>query len=138
MELEPEGKRISLPFCEGRSLMPSLECSTSAIGGLAVVTAVGDVDFASAEKLWESLVSQLTLSSAVVLDCTGISFMDSSGLRSLVRARQHAIEQQAAFGLVGLNVLVERVFDLTGLNDLLPRFGDIDAARAALTVQSVS
>lgn len=112
--------------------MPSLRCSTTTSDGLVVVAVAGDVDFATADVLWEELSAQLTPSSTVAMDCAEITFLDSMGLRSLVRAQQHAAEQQATFVLVGSNTNVDRVLELTGMTDLIPRFDDIDAAREGL------
>jgi stage II sporulation protein AA (anti-sigma F factor antagonist) len=98
---------------------------------IAVVT-TGDVDYASSEALWNELHAQLVPASALGLECTGITFMDSMGLQVLIRARHHAIEQQVSFALIGANEYVDRVLELTGLTDLLPRFADVETARAAL------
>ena len=112
--------------------MPDLQCATSKHGDLIVVTATGDVDLASAGTLWDELSAQLAPTSAVALECTGITFIDSMGLQALARAHQQAAEQQASFALIGANEYVDQVLALTGLTDFFPRFADIEAARAGL------
>lgn len=112
--------------------MPGLQCTTSKHGDLIVVTATGDVDLATAESLWNELCAQLVPASAVSLECTEIAFIDSIGLRALMRAHRHAADQQASFALIGANAYVDQLLALTGLTGLIPRFPDIDTAQAEL------
>src|SRR4051812_41356073 len=109
--------------------MPNLQCSTSVDDGLVVVTVAGDVDFATCDALWEAISARLAPSSVVALDCAGITFIDSMGLKSLMRAREHAAGQRATFVLVGSNAYVDRVLELTGTTGLIRCFGDVEAAR---------
>jgi stage II sporulation protein AA (anti-sigma F factor antagonist) len=113
--------------------MPGFQCSTSGTDGLIVVTVAGDVDFAVAEVLWEELGGHLIPSAIVLMECSGISFMDSMGLRTLIRAHDRAAEQKAGFALVGVGRPVCRVLELTGLSGLIPQFTDLEAARAGRT-----
>jgi stage II sporulation protein AA (anti-sigma F factor antagonist) len=112
--------------------MTSLHCSTSKHGALTVVAATGEIDLATAETLWDELRPRLTPASALALDCTGITFIDSMGLQVLMRAHRYAAEQQASFALVGANVYVNRVLELAGLIGFLPYFTDGETARASL------
>jgi anti-anti-sigma factor len=112
--------------------MPSLQCSTSKCGNLIVVAAAGDVDLATAETLEDELCGQLMPTSALALDCTGITFIDSMGLQVLIRARRHAAEQQGTFALIGASKYVDRVLELAGLTGLIPHFADAETARAHL------
>src|SRR4051812_9184262 len=112
--------------------MPNLQCSTSMSDGLVVEKAAGDVDSATCEALWEEISAQLAPSSVVALDCAGITFIDSMGLKSLMRARRHAAEQHATFVLAGSNACLDRVLELTGTTDLIPCFDGVEAARGCL------
>jgi anti-anti-sigma factor len=111
-----------------------LQCTTDKHGGLVVVQVVGDVDLATADVLWGELSAQLVPGSAVVLECTGITFIDSMGLQVLLRTNRYASEQSASFGLIGTNQYVDRVLELSGLIGLLPRFADIETAQAELSL----
>lgn len=112
--------------------MPSLQCSTSKYGDLIVVATSGDVDLASAETLWDELCTRLVPASTLAVDCTGITFIDSMGLQVLMRTHRHAADQQASFGLIGANGYLDQVLGLTGLTGLIPRFADVETARAKL------
>lgn len=112
--------------------MPSLQCAIRKYGDLIAVVTTGDVDLASSEVLWSELHAQLVPASALGLECSGITFMDSMGLQVLMRAHQHAAEQQASFALIGANQYVDRVLELTGLTDVIPHFPDAESARSQL------
>lgn len=112
--------------------MPNLQCSTGEFDGLIVVAAVGDVDMVGSDALWEELSARLAPASVVALDCTGVTFMDSMGLQTLLRAHQHATDQQGCFVLVGANRYLDRVLELTGMTGLIPNFADVETARLAL------
>lgn len=117
--------------------MPSLQFTTSKQDGLTVVTAVGDVDLASSETLWHELSPHLVPASALALECTGISFLDSMGLQVLLRTHQYAADQQASFVLIGSSHYVDQVLALTGMTGLIPRFADVETALLSHRVQHI-
>ncbi len=53
-----------------------------------------------------------------VLDLHGVTFIDSSGLRTLVTARQRAEEMSVAFSLAGRSQAVDRLLQVTGLDSV--------------------
>lgn len=112
--------------------MPSLKCSTSKFDDLTVVFVVGDIDMAGSSVLWEELAAHLVRGSVVALDCTGVTFMDSMGLRTMLQAHQRAADQQGSFVLVGTSTYVDQVLELTGTVGLFQHFADVEAARVAL------
>lgn len=118
--------------------MQTLQCTTGKRGDLIVVAATGDVDLASAERLWEELRAQLMPASTVALECSGITFLDSMGLQVLMRTHQHAADQQASFVLIGSSHYVDQVLSLTGMSGIIPHFDDVETAmRSALSADPV-
>ena len=93
--------------------------------GPTVVWAVGEVDMAVARRLGAEIDSHLVPGSTVALDCTGVTFMDSSGLRVLVRALRLAEEVQAEFVLTSVPEPVAKVLKLSGLAGFFRRFADV-------------
>jgi anti-anti-sigma factor len=87
-------------------------------GGRVVVAVSGDLDLASADRLWEELDRRIVPGAAVTVDCSGLAFVDSMGLRTLIRAHHRAADAGAAFGLSGVPEAVSRVLDLAGVSDL--------------------
>jgi anti-anti-sigma factor len=79
----------------------------------------GDVDLAASDRLWKEINSRLVPAAHVVIDCSGITFLDSMGLRALIRAAAAADEvADARFALAAPTQPVSRVLDLSGTVDL--------------------
>ena len=53
----------------------------------------------------------------VVLDLSGVSFIDSSGMRALLICQEHALQHQSEMRLTKLSVPVRRLLDLAGVVD---------------------
>jgi ABC-type transporter Mla MlaB component len=102
----------------------------------AVLAIAGELDLGTAEQLWPSLERLLTPASrgaavrdaldtpgapgpptapdGVVLDATGLEFLDSSGLRVLLRGAKLAEDEGTAFRVVAPDPVVQRVLELSG------------------------
>lgn len=98
-----------------------LRCSVEPDRERVVVRAVGEVDLATVAVLEEPL-NELRASgfATIEVDLRAVTFLDSTGLRLLVRWRRRA--QAEAFDLqiaVDPDGPVARVIELTGLQDLL-------------------
>lgn len=87
--------------------------------GRTVVTAVGELDLANADEFWAQLEPLLTAGHVVVVDSAGLTFLDSSGLRVLLRAAVHASANAGAFRLAAPQAPVQRVLDLAGTGAFL-------------------
>lgn len=98
--------------------------------GRYVVTVRGELDLATADRLWTELEPLLAPESVVVLDATDITFLDSSGLRVLLQAGNRATTGGAAFRLVAPQQAVQRVLDLAGTGDHLQTRDSVAAALA--------
>lgn len=71
---------------------------------------------------------------AILIDCTNITFMDSSGLGALVATLHHVRKQEAQLYLCSLNDQVGIILELTKMDkifDILP-----DRAAFDLAIQS--
>ena len=82
--------------------------------GRTVVTVRGELDLATADRLWVELEPVLVSRDVVVLDGSGISFLDSSGLRVLLQAGKRAASDGTIFRLVAPQAAVQRVLELAG------------------------
>lgn len=83
------------------------------------VTASGEVDVASAPRLSEALVGAIDSGRGVALDLSAVSFMDSSGLRTVVVANQAALDASTEFAVVAVSPVIRRLFAVTGLSELM-------------------
>jgi anti-anti-sigma factor len=88
-------------------------------GGQAVtVTVSGDVDLAAADTLWSVLDEYVHAGADVVVDCSRVAFLDSMGLRTLIRAQHKAAASGARLTLAAPSEAVLRVLQLAGVADL--------------------
>ena len=69
----------------------------------------------------------------LVLDMSGVSFMDSAGVGALVSLFVHRRNLGKSFAIVGLTQQGNAVLQVAGLTKLLPNFPTVDAALAAKT-----
>lgn len=94
-----------------------LSCTND--GPVTVVDAQGDIDALSAPALQERLEMHLAAGQRhLVLDLSGVGFMDSTGLGVLVGALRMARAQNGSLQLVSPQERVLRVMAITGLDDV--------------------
>jgi len=80
---------------------------------------VGELDVATEGALGRQLRSYAAEGSGdVVLDCAAVTFIDSSGLRTLVVLSKELRESGRSLRLVNVPPLFRRTLDITGLVEL--------------------
>ena len=88
--------------------------------GESVVTVVGELDMATAPELATVLASVVENGlEKVVVDLSGLSFIDSSGIAVLVTAQHRLLEQQRHLALRAARPTALKVFEIAGLVDFL-------------------
>lgn len=80
----------------------------------ALLTLTGDLDFAAHADLQSRVVELVGAGRAVVVDCAGITFLDSMGLRALVAGLLAAEDAGQRFELAEPSSPVLRVLELSG------------------------
>ena len=86
-------------------------------GGWEVLEVSGEVDIYTAPKLRDRLVELIEGGSQLVaIDLRGVSFMDSTGLGSLVAGLKRMRERDGALALVSARDPVLKVLEITGLD----------------------
>lgn len=78
----------------------------------------GEIDMATCERLRDAIEPHLGPAQRVVLDLSGVSFMDSSCLKVLVQARTTLTADDGALILRNPSDAARRVLTLTGMADL--------------------
>ena len=86
-----------------------------------VIRVRGELDVATAGALEKLLLRPREPGEVVRLDLSELGFMDSTGLRVLLRAQQAAERGGWEVVLTGASVPVQRLFDLSGVHAALPR-----------------
>lgn len=100
-------------------------------GGL-VLTPVGDVDLSRASSLRTHLVAAIQDRPArLVVDMSGVEYMDSSGVATLIEAMQNAQDQGVGFVLCSLKEQVMATLQITRLDIV---FTIVDSPEDALAV----
>ena len=84
--------------------------------GVAIVALSGDVDLESSPKVRSALLDCVGLKRGVLVDMSGVSYIDSSGVASLVEAYQTARKGSTPFGLVEVSDSAMRVLELARLD----------------------
>lgn len=78
----------------------------------------GDVDFAAHSALADRLTTLVAGGRAVVVDCAGVTFLDSMGLRALVEGLGAARASGVGFEVADPSQPVLRVMELAGTAEL--------------------
>ena len=117
--------------------MTLLSFNTTVTGDVAVVALDGELDVAGAALLEHELdrIKADHAPRALVLDLSGLVFMDSTGLRLVVLADARAREEGHAFAVVRGAPDVHRVFEITRMSD---RLKILDSAAEATDLGSAS
>jgi anti-sigma B factor antagonist len=104
-----------------------LQLSTRSLDGRALVTVGGEVDLDSAAQLHDHAVEAVRdVSPHLVLDLSGVSFMDSTGLKVLVSLQRRTDLAQGSLVLVGTARPVRRILALTGLDQTFALYDMLD------------
>jgi anti-sigma B factor antagonist len=87
-------------------------------GTTLLVMPDGELDVHTAPKLARALGGCTSAHKVLIVDVTRISFIDSTGLKTLVSARERARDRLL---LAGTNPVLDRLLELTGTADLFTR-----------------
>lgn len=99
--------------------------------GKLVVTLEGSVDLEHAPELRRTLLACVDRRMGLVVDLTGVEYIDSSGIANLVEALQAAQQGGADFDLVAVAGQVMRVLRLARLDKVFRIHDDLAGALAA-------
>lgn len=113
--------------------MSPVETGASPLRGVPGIAVQGEIDLAVAPELQERLDAAIagTLG-ALVLDLSGATFLDSTGIGLLLRARALLGRDERSLVLVCPPGRVRDVLELCGVDELFAIFATPDEARAAL------
>jgi anti-anti-sigma factor len=101
-----------------------------------IVWVSGDVDFNTAGAFQDMLLRVMRRHSPwLLVDLSGVSFMDCAGLRALLRTRRRAELRRGSVCVIAESAAVSRIIDILGARDILPvpdRLGDISGLLLSL------
>jgi len=90
-------------------------------GAVHTITLFGELDLATVDEVRHELEhAEASDVASIVLDLSGLTFMDSTGVRLLVEAHARSRADSDRLVLIRGPVSVQRVLEITGVVDLLP------------------
>jgi anti-sigma B factor antagonist len=110
----------SLAALESIATVPGFGVTEQGTGGERTVRPAGELDIATAPQLEHALLDGRRRGDVVVLDLSGLAFIDSTGLRVVVRAVNAAQSEGWTLRLRRARPQVHRIFDIAGIADALP------------------
>jgi anti-sigma B factor antagonist len=109
-----------------------LDIGTSVVDGRTVVQVVGEIDVYTAPQLRERLDAEIDAGRYdLVVDLSGVSFMDSTGLGVLVGRLKQIRLNDGSMRLVCAHDRVLKVFVITGLDKVFAIYPTVGEAVAA-------
>jgi anti-anti-sigma factor len=112
---------------------PRLETRATTVGGANAIAISGELDIETAPKLTEEVeLAVWSTVGAFVLDLTELTFLDSSGLHALLRARAYLAREDRSLVLICPPGPARRVLDLASVLDTFVVYPSADAAADAL------
>jgi anti-sigma B factor antagonist len=114
---------------------PELTISLHAADPRAIrLTVSGELDYTSAPRLRAALDEvPLAPGSGLIIDLSGLTFCDSSGISVLVAAHHLANAAGSTLALAAVPPAVLKVFEITGLHHIFSIYPDPEDAHHTLT-----
>jgi anti-sigma B factor antagonist len=101
--------------------------------GVQIIALEGEIDLACSPELRELLHEHTAAKRLVLLlDFTGVTYVDSSGLATLVEYVRNAQEFGGKLGLAVVNPRVRTILDLVRLSEIFPIFATLAEGKLAL------
>jgi len=94
-----------------------IECKKDA--DTLTVILCGDLDTNTAPVLMSTLEENLEGIASLVLDLTGVNYLSSAGIRTILRAESSMKTVSGSLKIVGVQPAVYKVFEITMLIDIL-------------------
>jgi len=108
--------------------------SQAVLAGPCLITASGELDYHTGPRLRAALEDvPLESGGVLLLDLSGVTYCDSTGVSVLAQAYRRAEATGATLALAGAAPAVFRLLAFTGLDRLFPSYDSVDAALSALT-----
>ena len=97
----------------------------------AIVVLDGDVDLSCSPEVRKAILACLAEGRDTLVDLSAVTYIDSSGVASLVEGFQTARRITLRFGLLGVSDAARAVLELARLDKIFPIHSDLAARRAA-------
>jgi anti-sigma B factor antagonist len=113
-----------------------LRLSVESADGCVVVTVGGELDVVCSQRFDDCLTEASSGSDRVILDLSGVDFMDTTALAVIVGHWRRQIAAGGMLLLAGARYRYTKALWITGLADRLPMYADVGEALAAARLES--
>ena len=103
--------------------------------GIKLITLEGPLTISTMFNLQSDLRNA---TDSVVIDMTGVPYMDSAGLGCLLGGMTSCQRNKRAFGLAGVSERLLTVFTISGIEGLVPMYPDQAAALSAVAAKATA
>jgi anti-anti-sigma factor len=95
----------------------------------SLVTVEGRVDTTNANEFEKSMLGVVEGGATkIVLDCTGLNYISSSGLRVFLIVQKKMIAIKGKFALCCLQPEIKEIFDISGFSSIFSIYADTETA----------
>jgi anti-sigma B factor antagonist len=102
-----------------------MQIQVRTVDKISIIDCGGDVDLYSSTRLRAALLKEIRSGiSSVLVNMTGVSYIDSSGIATLVEGLQLSRQTQTRFGLFGLRNNARSVLELARLHKVFNIYQD--------------
>ncbi|MGW0336319.1 STAS domain-containing protein [Streptomyces sp. NPDC003011] len=115
----------------GAARSGQLSIGHTVVDDVRVVTLRGEIDHGIRGQLSQALLPDGDAASRTVIDLSGVTFMDSSGINVLIAVHQAVSEAQGWLRIAGAQESVLRVLELVGLDEVIPCHPTVEQALTA-------
>ena len=88
-------------------------------GGKTTFSVSGRLDATTAPQLQELLLPEFDAVKKIELNCTGLTYISSAGLRVLLMGEKAAKAKGGSMTLTGVSAEISEIFEITRLSDIL-------------------
>lgn len=104
---------------------------TQESGSYTIVALSGEVDLSCSPQARSTILGCLDKGRDTLVDLSAVSYIDSSGIASLVEGYQTAKKKSLRFGLVGVSEAAMSVLQLARLDKVFPIHASVEERIAA-------
>ena len=94
--------------------------------GYSIVELDGEVDLSCSPDARKQILDCLDNKNHLLIDLSGVTYIDSSGIASLVEGFQTAKKKDLKFGLIGVSDAAMSVLQLARLDKVFPIHGSVE------------
>ena len=106
------------PNSRVEDMQRTMAASTRSAGEITIVDLVGQIDLGSSPALRKTLLNSLKTTNHMAINLGGVSYIDSSGIASLVEVLKEAQNSKKRLVLFGVGGAVFQVLQLTRLTGI--------------------